>query len=184
MAELPPTLRPAFPWRYFNLVQSDTFDVAYGSDAPFVVAAPTGAGKTGVLELALCRLVARGPPTAKALYLAPSRALVSERVADWRARFGAVGVSVAELTGEGDPAAAAAASDRARAARLIVATPEKIDAVLRGRGVRGAASFVGDVGLVLVDEVHLLADGTRGATLEAVVARLKTIGAQVGGGWG
>ena len=87
--ELPPPLRAAFPFRYFNLVQSDTFDAAFGSDAPLVVAAPTGAGKTGVLELALCRLVLRGPATAKALYLAPSRALVSERVSDWRARFGA-----------------------------------------------------------------------------------------------
>jgi len=180
VAELPPPLRAAFPFRYFNLVQSDTFDAAFGSEAPLVVAAPTGAGKTGVLELALCRLVLRGPATAKALYLAPSRALVSERVSDWRARFGAAGVAVAELTGEGDPAAAAAAADRARSARLIVATPEKIDAVLRGRGARGATSFVGDLGLILIDEVHLLSDGTRGATLEAVVARLKTIGAQVG----
>lgn len=137
------------------------------------MAAPTGAGKTGVLELALARRLLAPPPgapPAKALYLAPSRALCQERLADWRARFGPLGVSVAELTGDAD-------ADRVGAARLICATPEKLDAVTRGRGPRGAAAFVGDVGLVMIDEVHLLGDAPRGATLEAVVARLKTIGA-------
>jgi replicative superfamily II helicase len=71
--------------RYFNLIQSEVFDTAYGSDAPLVVAAPTGSGKTGILELALLRLwgkrldatgqrlddAQRG--RGKAVYLAPIR---------------------------------------------------------------------------------------------------------------
>ena len=173
VAELPPALRPAFRFAYFNVVQSDCFNAAFGGDAPLVVAAPTGAGKTGVLELCLARRLlapARGALPAKALYLAPSRALVQERLADWRSRFGPLGITADELTGD-------AGADGVAAARLVCATPEKLDAVTRGRGPRGAAAFVGDVGIVLIDEVHTLSDPGRGATLEAVVARLRTIGA-------
>lgn len=35
-------------------------------------------------------------------------------------------------------------------------------------------SFFGDISLVLIDEVHLLSE-TRGATLEAIVSRLKML---------
>ena len=210
-SELPPQLRAAFPFRYFNLVQSECFDAAFGSPEPLVVVAPTGAGKTGVLDLALARLLLESAggfgssgsgssSHAKALYIAPSRALVQERVADWKRRFGALGVNVAELTGDaggeneefGGGALSASASTAALldAATIVCATPEKLDATTRHRGTRAAgngggggggfsrsAAFIGDVGLVLLDEVHLLSEAPRGATLEAVVARLRVLGA-------
>ncbi len=62
-----------------------------------MVAAPTGSGKTGVMELALLRLMTRhlDPATGalnvkhgivKALYVAPLRALVQEKHRDWTHR--------------------------------------------------------------------------------------------------
>ena len=84
VSALPAWLRPAFPYRYFNLVQSDCFAAAYGSRAGLVVCAPTGSGKTGVLELALARQLADGGGPggggrAKAIYIAPTRALVQAK---------------------------------------------------------------------------------------------------------
>jgi hypothetical protein len=63
-----------------------------------VLAAPTGSGKTGVMELAVLRLLSRHvapdgsfrPPggATKVVYLAPMRALVQERVKSWQDRWG------------------------------------------------------------------------------------------------
>jgi len=191
VSDLPPFLRPAFTdFRYFNLVQSECFDLAYRGGVNCVISAPTGAGKTGILELAVARMLtanAAAPASssttpsraAKAIYLAPSRALIHERLADWRRRFGPMGIKIAELTGDsaamsedGESVSASLAS-----ADLIAATPEKLDAITRVRGDRRGARFVSDVGLVLVDEVHLLGEG-RGATLEVVVSRLRAVGAR------
>lgn len=46
-------------FRYFNPVQSESFPAAYLSDCNMLVSAPTGSGKTGVMELAMLRLMAR-----------------------------------------------------------------------------------------------------------------------------
>ena len=63
-----------------------------------MLAAPTGSGKTGVMELAVLRLMSRHigpdggfrPPggATKVVYLAPMRALVQERVKSWQDRWG------------------------------------------------------------------------------------------------
>ena len=45
VTDLPPVLRPIFSqFPYFNLVQSETFDLTFGSDLDLVVSAPTGSG--------------------------------------------------------------------------------------------------------------------------------------------
>lgn len=99
---LPHTHLPNPCWlRFFNPVQSEAFAAAYGSDVNVVVAAPTGSGKTGVMELALLRMLGKHIDPAsgglrlqagssKAVYLAPLRALCQERIKDWAARFGQV----------------------------------------------------------------------------------------------
>ena len=56
-------------------------------------------------------------------------------------------------------------------ADIIMTTPEKWDSTTRSW--RDNQAFAHSVTLVLIDEVHLLNDKPRGATLEAVVARMK-----------
>jgi len=58
---------------------------------------------------------------------------------------------------------------------IICTTPEKFDAMTRRHRERGGMRFFNQVGLLLIDEVHLLSD-TRGSTLEAgVVSRIKLV---------
>ncbi len=83
------------------------------------------------------------------VYIAPLKALVRERVADWRERIERrLGRRVVELTGDVHPDLRAL-----RDAALIVTTPEKWDGVSRAWHER---AYVQSVRLIVVDEIHLL----------------------------
>jgi replicative superfamily II helicase len=104
-----PDYAPLFPYTHLNKMQSVAFDALAHSDVNVCVSSPTGSGKTLLFELGIVRLLMAPPPLGKTVYLAPLRALASERAADWRAKFGARGafrgLSVALMVGgegEGD----------------------------------------------------------------------------------
>ncbi|KAL2158830.1 hypothetical protein VTH06DRAFT_4022 [Thermothelomyces fergusii] len=170
---LPDRFRAIFPYELFNAVQSKCFDIVYRTNDNLVVAAPTGSGKTAILELAICKLVLdRGNENFKIIYQAPTKALCSERARDWEKKFSHMNLGCAELTGDTSPAE----MRRVRDASIIVTTPEKWDSITRKW--QDHRRLVQMVELFLIDEVHILKD-VRGATLEAVVSRMKTIGANV-----
>ena len=153
---------------HFNPVQTQIFHALYESDTPVLLGAPTGSGKTVAAELALFRLWA-AHPGAKAVYVAPLKALVAERIRDWQRKFGGSGGrSVVELTGDVTPESGVLAR-----ADVIVTTPEKWDAVSRRWRSR---AFVRSVGLVILDEVHLLGE-ERGPVLEVIVSRMRFMAA-------
>ena len=171
--ELPDRFRSLFKFPIFNAVQSKSFSVAYGMDDNLVLSAPTGSGKTVVMELAICRLMAsQANSSFKVIYQAPTKSLCAERFRDWQARFGALDLQCAELTGDTDFNQLKAVQN----ASIIITTPEKWDSVTRKW--KDHAKLMQLVKLFLVDEVHILKD-TRGATLEAVVSRMKSVGSNV-----
>ncbi|KAK9108131.1 hypothetical protein Syun_024142 [Stephania yunnanensis] len=100
----------------------------------------------------------------------PSKALVQEKHRDWNQKLGSWGISCLELTGDSEFYNRSNIQD----ADIILTTPEKFDAVTRYRIKDGGLSFFSDIGLLLIDEVHLLND-QRGASLEAIVSRIKML---------
>lgn len=170
---LPDKFRAIFPYDLFNAVQSKCFDVVYHTNDNVVVAAPTGSGKTAILELAICKLALdRGNENFKIVYQAPTKALCSEKARDWEKKFSHMNLKCAELTGDTSQAEMRRVGD----ASIIVTTPEKWDSITRKW--QDHRRLLQMVELFLIDEVHILKD-IRGATLEAVVSRMKTIGANV-----
>ena len=165
--------RDVFPFPLFNAIQSKSFNTIYNSDDNFVLSAPTGSGKTAILELAICRLV-NGFATGsfKIVYQAPTKSLCSERQRDWQAKFAPLDLTCAELTGDTD----AAQLRNVQHASIIVTTPEKWDSVTRKW--KDHQKLMQMVKLFLIDEVHILKED-RGATLEAVVSRMKSVGSNV-----
>jgi ATP-dependent DNA helicase HFM1/MER3 len=162
-----------FPYSVFNAVQSKCFESVYGSSDNLVVSAPTGSGKTAIFELAICKIVAdRGPENIKIVYQAPTKALCSERARDWQKKFSPLKLECAELTGD----TSQAEMRRVGGASIIVTTPEKWDSITRKW--HDHRKLLQLVALFLIDEVHILKD-IRGATLEAVVSRMKSIGTDV-----
>lgn len=161
---IPENLRP-FLDRYdrLNPLQSMAVPAVLSAAGHVLVVAPTSAGKTLVGEVAALRsIVQDGRP---AVWLLPARALAAE-IGETVRRWEAHGLRAAELTGEANMA-----SDTARRAQLWVATTEKFEALYRRSSLRG---FIAQIGCVVIDEVHLVGDRDRGATLESLIARLRT----------
>ncbi|KAI8635519.1 P-loop containing nucleoside triphosphate hydrolase protein [Xylariaceae sp. FL1651] len=166
---LPDKFRAIFPYQLFNAVQSKCFPLVYGTNDNAVISAPTGSGKTAILEMAICKLVSnQGGGNFKVVYQAPTKSLCSEKARDWQKKFSHMNLQCVELTGDTSQAEAR----RVGSASIIVTTPEKWDSITRKW--KDHRKLLDLVRLVLIDEVHILKD-TRGATLEAVVSRMKTI---------
>ncbi|CAM9532103.1 unnamed protein product, partial [Discosporangium mesarthrocarpum] len=153
----------------FNPMQSKVFEAAFRSSENLLVCAPTGAGKTNVAMLSLLQLVkqhihgeALDREGFKAIYVAPMKALAQEVVAKFSKRLRPLGLIVREYTGDMQ-----LSKQEVEGSQVIVTTPEKWDVITR-KG--GDGSLVSSVGLVMIDEVHLLAD-ERGAVIESIVAR-------------
>ena len=172
VSRLDPRFQPVFTqFKYFNQVQSEILDDILDTDYPLVVSAPTGTGKTVVFDLAIIRQLQLNEQNAKSIYIAPIKALCSERYNDWTRRFGDFGTRILELTGDTDHESL----DVIRNNDLIVTTPEKLDSITRWLCLSDPELMM-SLKLVMIDEVHMLNDKDRGHVLEAVVSRIKTFG--------
>ena len=133
-----------------------------------VVAAPTNSGKSLVGLIGLVQAVHRGK---RAILLEPLRALAREKAdeierlaADLKKSIGWT-FSVKVTTGDyrlDDESYA----DPAPGGELIIATPERLEAILRNPD---HAPWLDTIGAVCVDEAHLIANPRRGPTLEYLI---------------
>lgn len=156
-----------YRFSHFNPIQTQIFHTLYHTDYNVLLGAPTGSGKTIAAEIAMFR-VFNISPESKVVYIAPLKALVRERIEDWKVRLEEkLGKKVAELTGDVTPDFRVITS-----ADVIVTTPEKWDGISRSWHTRG---YVKQVSLIIIDEIHLLGEG-RGPVLEVIVSRANYIG--------
>jgi len=126
-----------------------------------VVSSPTASGKTLIAIMAAHRHLEAGR---KILYLTPLRALTYEKAVEFRRILGESGprFRVASVSGDyDDPGEWIGIND------VIVSTYEKADSLVRHR-----ASWLSGIGLIVVDEAHMIGDPERGPTLEMTIAKL------------
>ncbi|WP_214516720.1 DEAD/DEAH box helicase [Nocardia salmonicida] len=176
-ASVPPvpaeTILPAqwvrfLPYPVLNPAQAEAIPQIVGSDDHLLVVAPTGAGKTVIGMVGVLRTVLEQGK--KAAWLVPQRSLTEElnrELDSWRSR----GLRVERLSGEHRVDA-----ERIRSADLWVTTTEKFEALSRTSSMREALA---EVGCLVVDEIHLVGDTSRGSFLEAILARVRDDGSRI-----
>ena len=126
-----------------------------------LLALATASGKTFLAELAMLKAALQAK---RSLYIVPLRALASEKY-DSFCKFRDLGVSVGISTGDFDKR-----DERLGKNQIIIATSEKADSLMRN-----GASWVRDLTVLVVDEIHLLNDVGRGPTLEMTITKLRRL---------
>lgn len=125
---------------------------------------PTAAGKTLIAELAMVKAILhRG---GRCLYVAPLKALASEKYEEFKEKYATLGVKVGIATGDLD-----SPSRLLNRYQILVATAEKVDSLLRCR----AQWLIHSLSVAVFDEIHFINDGSRGPTLEILITRIKQL---------
>ncbi|MDX1744698.1 MAG: DEAD/DEAH box helicase [Halobacteriales archaeon] len=161
--DLHPTLSALVGDRFETLLPVQSLAVHEGllEGADQLVVSATATGKTLVGELAGLDRVLRGE--GKLLFLVPLVALANQKYDDFRSEYGdlvdvTLRVGASRIRGDGVQFDAGA--------DVIVGTYEGIDHALRtGRNL-------GDIGTVVIDEVHTLTSEDRGHRLDGLITRL------------
>ncbi|HLC90233.1 MAG TPA: DEAD/DEAH box helicase [Candidatus Nanoarchaeia archaeon] len=126
-----------------------------------LICAPTASGKTLVASMAICNQLKQG----KAIYVVPLKALANEKFKEFKRLLEKTEYKTTISIGDIDsPSPYLANYD------LIILTSEKLDSLLRHK-----ADWIYYIKTIIVDEIHLLNDPTRGPTLEIILTLLKTI---------
>ena len=122
-----------------------------------LICSPTGSGKTLVAEMGILNNLLFEKTSV--LYIVPFKALAAEKFREFKEKYNEkfnVRVSVGDLQ-----------DGYKYDFDILIITAEKLDAILRR-----TQKILLKVGLVVVDEIHLLNDEKRGPTLEIIISIL------------
>jgi helicase len=144
----------------------DDVSLLMASGFNLVVQMPTGTGKTYRAEKAIIDTCRVG---FSAIYIAPTRALANELYTRWSDEYKTLKVGI--FTGD-------YGTDRDYPvpfvdAKILIMTPERLDICTRQWPSHWR--WMPKVDLVVVDEIHLLGETSRGARLEGSIVRFRHI---------
>lgn len=149
--------------KFVNLtpVQEKSINSGLLNGKSLLACAPTASGKTLVATMAIANILGKG----KAIYVVPLKALAKEKFNEYTSLLENTNYNVIISTGDID-------SDSGYLSKydLLILTSEKLDSLLRHK-----ITWLSEVKLVIVDEIHLLNDASRGPTLEIILTLLKNM---------
>ncbi|HEY5620295.1 MAG TPA: DEAD/DEAH box helicase [Candidatus Bathyarchaeia archaeon] len=152
--------------------QEDAVQTGVLDGKNLVLASPTASGKTLIAELCILKHVLERQ--GKAIYLAPLRALASEKYKEFQ-KYSSIKKPSGERVRVGISTGDYDSSDSWLGRYdVILSTNEKADSLLRHK-----APWMSELTLVVADEIHLLTEHNRGPTLEVVLTRLTEINPKI-----
>jgi helicase len=155
--------------KYFLPVQILSLKAGILDGESQLVVAATASGKTMVSELAGIPRALNG---GKFIYLTPLVALANQKYRDFKRKYQKLGLKVSIRVGMSRIKAKEELTirdDSVEDADIIVGTYEGLDFILRS----GKASQLGEIGTVVIDEIHTLDDPERGSRLNGLIKRME-----------
>jgi superfamily II DNA/RNA helicase len=145
--------------------EGTNFGILGGGQLHHAISMPTGAGKTRIAEISIVDAI-DPDGNATCVYVAPTRALVTQIAADLSEVLGETGYRIATAAGtyESVPGLDELLIEDCH---VLVTTPEKLDML-----VRLGAPTVHQAGIFIFDECHKVEDPGRGLRLELLISRL------------
>ncbi len=136
-----------------------------------LIVSATASGKTLIGELAGIPNALKGK---KFMFLTPLVALANQKYRDFKKRYRKLGLNVAIRVGMSRIKAKEELSlpdEDVKNADVIVGTYEGLDFLLRS----GKSDDLGELGTIVIDEIHMLDDEERGPRLNGLIQRLKAL---------
>lgn len=136
-----------------------------------LVVSATASGKTMIGELAGIQGALKGK---KFVFLTPLVALANQKYRDFKKRYSKLGLKVAIRVGMSRINAKEELllpEEDIKTADIVVGTYEGLDFLLRS----GKAEELGEIGTVVIDEIHMLDDEERGPRLNGLLDRLRSL---------
>ena len=146
-------------------IQEKSINAGLLEGKSLLACAPTASGKTLIATMAIYNTLYRALGKGKAIYLVPLKALGMEKYKEYHNVFRDSEYKVGLSTGDVD-----SESDYLAKYDILILTTEKLDSLLRHK-----VSWLSEVKVVIVDEIHLLNDASRGPTLEIILTLLKNL---------
>lgn len=127
-----------------------------------VAVAPTSGGKTLIAEVAIAQLL-EDEPFSKAIYTLPFVALAAEKTTEFEAKFQSFSVRpFYKNVGRGD----------FYRGSIGICTYEKAHSIINS-AIKG--HYDHKIKLVVIDEVHMISDDSRGVALESLIMKLRSM---------
>lgn len=163
--ELPDKLKQVFEKqgiKEFRPAQQKAIDAGLLQGKNLLVCTPTASGKTLIAEMAAGKAILEGK--GKSVYIVPLVALANEKAKEFKRKYDGL-LKVALSVGDFD-----SSDPHLIDYDLIICTAEKLDSLIRHH-----SPWLKLVSTMIIDEVHLLNDVSRGPTLEILLTLLRTI---------
>ncbi len=133
-----------------------------------LMSVPTAAGKTLMAELCMLKSILQD--NGRCLYIAPLKALASEKYEDFKRKYDSLGINIGISVGDYDYL-----DKNLQNYQILIATAEKVDSLLRSK----ATWLINSLTVVVLDEIHFINDNGRGPVLEILTARIKQLNPKI-----
>ena len=157
-------------WQTLRAVQNAAGDALFGTDKNVLIAASTASGKTEAAFFPILTMLDEEPSSSVGvLYIAPLKALINDQFGRLTELCADNGIPVTRW--HGDASQTRKRKLLRKPAGILQITPESLESLMINKHME-IPSLFGDLRFIVIDEIHSLLRGDRGAQTFCLIERL------------